>query len=116
MRYFSFREYTPTELHEIFLRMCESAGYTMEPSTSELARRIFCELHRRKKTGEFGNAREVRNFFERLTVVQNFRLSKCGNLNETSNDVLLHILDEDLGATAQDFGIRYERRGWRRKA
>lgn len=115
-RYFSFKEYTSGELHEIFLRMCESAGYTMDPSTSEMARRIFCELHRRKRTGEFGNAREVRNFFERLTVVQNFRLSKRGNLNETSNDVLLHILDEDLGATAQNFGIRSGRQGWRRKA
>ncbi len=109
-RYFDFKEYSAEELYQIFLRMGESAGYTMDPTTSETARRLFSELHRRKRAGEFGNAREVRNFFERLSVIQNFRLSKVASLKDTSTDVLLHILDEDLVATAQYFGISTRRR------
>ena len=63
-RYVEFPDYSPEDLSEILQRMAAAKGYAFEPEARELANSAFASLYKRKDE-RFGNARTVRNFFER---------------------------------------------------
>lgn len=58
-----FPDYTAGQLLEIFRSLCQKNGYTLSPEADTKASAALQSLYDHR--GEsFGNAREVRNFFE----------------------------------------------------
>jgi stage V sporulation protein K len=73
-RYVEFPDYSAEDLFEMLQRLAKAKGYTIEPKACELAQSAFASLYK-KKDEKFGNARMVRNFFERTVSVQADRLA-----------------------------------------
>lgn len=89
-RFLHFADYTAEELLEIFERQCKKGCYTLSPEAREAAGQLLEKAAR--EAASFGNARGVRNLFERVLVCQANRLAK-----------LDHVEKEDLmGITADD--------------
>ncbi len=73
-RYFHFRDYTASELYEIFMKNVEKYQYLLEPEADEKIKRRFEKIVSQK--GEnFGNARYVRNIFEKILENHAVRIS-----------------------------------------
>ncbi|MFM7424090.1 MAG: AAA family ATPase [Elainella sp.] len=91
-RYFYFNDYTPEELLEIFEKFCEKSHFKLTDATRTKLRRLFDGLYEaRDRT--FGNARIVRNLFEKSIERQANRLAV---LSEFTDEVLTTLLPEDL--------------------
>ncbi len=78
-RYIHFADYTADELCDIFCLMMKKNEYIMSDETSELLKKHLTEVVNNKPK-DFGNARFVRNLFERAVQNQANRLAKEGNL------------------------------------
>ena len=93
-RYIHFEDYNADDLMRIFGRMAEKYDYSLEEEAQELLKSHFdsCVAHKEK---DFGNARYVRNLFERSIKVQAVRLS---SQNETNKDQLTMITAQDIAA------------------
>lgn len=78
-RYIHFADYTAVELYDIFCLMMKKNEYIMSDETSELLKKHLTEVVNNKPK-DFGNARFVRNLFERTVQNQANRLAKEGNL------------------------------------
>ena len=72
-RFLHFQDYTPEELLEIFQMRCRKGCYTLEEPAAALVRDFLREANRAPRS--FGNARGVRNVFERVLVAQAGRLA-----------------------------------------
>ena len=59
-----FPDYSPTELHAIYIALCEEHRYVLLPDAAIRVLRGLVSLHQ-KRDEHFGNARLVRNAFER---------------------------------------------------
>lgn len=79
-RYLFFEDYSPEELLEIFLLRCNKSGYTLE----EEAKPVLIDLFKKYSiySEQFGNARGVRNIFERAVVAQANRLAEEDEINK----------------------------------
>ena len=77
-KYFYFEDYNGAQLLEIFQSMCEKNGYTLDDKTTEYARTYFNELYE-ERDENFGNARDVRNVFERAVARQSDRVAVLEN-------------------------------------
>lgn len=86
----NFKDYSNEELFEIFNKMIKDSNFYLEDGLEELLLNHFEEV---KKSKNFGNARYVRNFIERLKIKQANRL-----INENSND-LYKFTKQDLKNT-----------------
>ena len=73
-RFLHFDDYTPEEMLGIFRMQCKKGCYALDDQAAEAVR----ELIRKENTDpvSFGNARGVRNLFERILVQQANRLAK----------------------------------------
>jgi len=91
-RYFDFPDYAAKELDLIFQRMVEQARYKLEPEAAERARLFLAEQHSRRGP-TFGNARLVRNVFERTIMRQADRLATDPDL---SREEVTAIVPDDL--------------------
>ena len=90
-RYFFFNDYSPEELYQIFENLVKKQRYTCEQDALDAVRQHLVDVwEQRDKT--FGNARMVRNLFEKLTQVQSDRISKMESI---SDDDLISITLED---------------------
>jgi SpoVK/Ycf46/Vps4 family AAA+-type ATPase len=83
-RYFTFNDYQPEELLEIFRRIAESANFKIAPDAMEKVSKYLNYVYQ-SRTDTFGNARLVRNLFEEVVQLQSARLAE-----------MEHISDEDL--------------------
>jgi SpoVK/Ycf46/Vps4 family AAA+-type ATPase len=92
-RYVEFPDYGPEELLQIFQRMIAAKGYLLDAQAQELTMRVLVEVHR-KRDEKFGNARTVRNLFERTISAQDDRLAALSSL--LSKEQLVTILKEDI--------------------
>lgn len=93
-RYFYFNHYKPEELVAIFEKMCSKSHFKLTASAQEKLQKLFEELYvNRDKT--FGNARLVRNLFEKSIERQANRLAVLSSL---SDEVLTTLLPEDIPA------------------
>jgi SpoVK/Ycf46/Vps4 family AAA+-type ATPase len=92
-RYIEFPDYSPDELLEILHRMVAAKGYVLDPTAEALAARVFTAVHAARDE-KFGNARTVRNFFERTVSIQAYRLASAQA--EPDKQHLVTILAEDL--------------------
>ena len=92
-RYIEFPDYSPDELLEILHRMMAAKGYVLAPKAETHTARVFAALHAARDE-KFGNARTVRNFFERTISIQADRLASAQT--EPNKQHLVTILAEDL--------------------
>ena len=90
-RYIHFADYTAEELYDIFCLMMKKNEYIMEEESCELLKKYFVDVVSNKPK-DFGNARYVRNMFERTIQNQANRLATEGNLTK---DMLKEIKTED---------------------
>lgn len=66
-----FPDYSPEELLEIFLRLCSESDYHLSSAAQARLSDYFCVAYQ-SRDSKFGNARLVRNIFERtITNVAN---------------------------------------------
>ena len=86
----NFKDYSNNELLEIFNKMIKESNFFLEDGLEELLLKHFEEARKYKN---FGNARYIRNFTERLKIKQANRL-----INDNNND-LYTITKEDIENT-----------------
>ena len=91
-RYFFFEDYAGEELSLIFTSMCEKNEYRLTDEAAEFAKAHFTELYE-NRDDNFGNARDVRNFFENIVTVHSDRVSA---VDSPSRDDLMIFIKEDL--------------------
>lgn len=91
-RYIHFSDYTADELKQIFLLNAKKNQYTLDEEASDVLEEIMSSAIDHKDKN-FGNARFVRNLFEKSIQNQATRLSSQSNITE---DVLSLLKTEDL--------------------
>jgi SpoVK/Ycf46/Vps4 family AAA+-type ATPase len=91
-KYFVFEDYNEEQLHAIFLSMCEKNEYMLSDKASAAAKAMFKQLYD-TRDDNFGNARDVRNIFERAVQRQSDRVAA---LEAPTREDLMTILPEDL--------------------
>ncbi len=94
-KYIHFPDYTGDELLKIFIRFCHTNGYRLQEEA-----KFSLELHLHRMYNEreehFGNARAVRNIFERAINIQANRIANIPNLSDY--DLELLTIDDILEA------------------
>ena len=94
-RFLHFEDYSDQELLEIFRGLCRKGCYTLDDRAEELVRDL---IRRENRSGTaFGNARGVRNIFEKILVCQANRLAA---MEQADRQALMAILPEDVRAAA----------------
>ena len=91
-KYFYFEDYNGEQLMDIFRSMCAKNGYTPDGEAEKYAAERLQERYRRRDEN-FGNAREVRNLFERAAARQADRLAA---LERPDKAALMALTLEDL--------------------
>ncbi len=91
-KYFYFEDYTGEELMRIFSSMCEKNGYTPDEGCKTYANHLFNRLYE-ERDENFGNARDVRNLFERAIAAQANRVAA---LETPTKDDLMTLTVDDL--------------------
>jgi len=85
---FNFSDYSGEELQRIFISICRNNGYTLSTEAKYVSEVYFEQLIENvKRTGNsssFGNAREIRNFFEKTVANQANRMAKLVNPSKTT--------------------------------
>lgn len=91
-RYINFPDYTPNELLEIFQSYLDKQQYVLsESALTQTANFLTKEVGKGKN--DFGNARFVRNLFEKAITQQANRLA---NIESCDKDMLKRIEEEDI--------------------
>ena len=92
-RKFHFTDYNGAQLYNIFTAMCRKQQYILAEETREFLRKYFndCYEHR---DANFGNARDVRNYFDAVVQRQATRLAP--SVDKATNEQLRTILPADL--------------------
>jgi Holliday junction resolvasome RuvABC ATP-dependent DNA helicase subunit len=91
-RYFYFDHYNPEELLKIFDKLSQDSGFTATPpARKRLLAQLELAYDSRDRT--FGNARLVRNLFEKIVERQANRLAPIGELTD---EMLSTLLPEDM--------------------
>lgn len=93
-QFIHFEDYSPDELTAIFEKLCQSNGYHLAKDAHHYAVKYF-EKRWQARDETFANAREVRNFFERVTTYQANRVASAGQM---SDQALSELLLRDLEA------------------
>lgn len=92
-RFLYFADYTVEELCAIFDMQCRKGCYTLPPEARDQVRRA---LESADTDGiSFGNARGVRNLFERVLVQQANRLASA---DAPTREMLMELTGEDVAA------------------
>ena len=84
-KYFYFADYTPEELLNIFESICQQHRFQLSEQAKEaLLEKLTCLYANKNKS--FGNARLVRNLFEKTVEKQANRLIKLGSMSVLQTD------------------------------
>lgn len=97
-KYFYFQDYTGDQLMEIFRSMCLKHGYTLDPEAESYAQEGFGDLYDNRDEN-FGNARDVRNIFERSVSRQSDRVAQ---LEAPTKEDLMALTRSDLQGEEED--------------
>ena len=100
-KYFYFEDYTGSQLMEILRSMCRKNGYTLSKEGEAWAEADLKDLYENRDEN-FGNARDVRNLFEKAVARQSDRLA---GLENPTREQLMELTPADLGeepATEED--------------
>ncbi len=91
-KYIQFEDYTVSQLNEIFLNMCQSQDYRLD---TEAENELLLKIGQMVASAgdNFANAREVRNYFEKVVTRQADRIirEQCSDV-----DALMTIGKDDL--------------------
>lgn len=95
-RVLHFDDYNEGQLYEIFTGLCDKYNLFLDDEAAKCVTEYFKQLAK-GKTENFGNAREVRKFFEKITVAQSMRIAdltkKFGDVPYTD---LVTITKQDI--------------------
>lgn len=95
-RVLHFDDYNEGQLYEIFTELCDKYNLFLDDEAAKCVTEYFKQLVK-GKTENFGNAREVRKFFEKITVAQSMRIAdltkKFGDVPYTD---LVTITKQDI--------------------
>ncbi|MEG0492227.1 MAG: AAA family ATPase [Clostridia bacterium] len=91
-KYFHFIDYTGAELSEIFLSFCKKNGYKLNEDSQEMLTAYLHTAYQNRQE-HFGNARMVRNLFEKAINCQANRIAQLGHI---SDEHLTTLCVEDL--------------------
>lgn len=98
-RTIEFPSYDGDELLAIFESLISKNGFTLSEEAREEAKKTIDDLARNSDEN-FGNAREVRQFFEALQPIQAERIAESlddlGDISELSNEELMRIDVDDI--------------------
>ncbi len=101
-KYFYFEDYQGHQLMEIFESMCKKNGYTLDEETAAYAREGFRALYD-ERDENFGNARDVRNIFERAISRQSDRVAAMETPKKEDLMALTKAdLEEDGGESSEE--------------
>ncbi len=91
-RYFVFEDYNGEELNAIFESQCRRSMYVPDEEASAFAKDYFAKMYEYRDEN-FGNGRDVRNFFENAIAAHSDRVSQ---MESPTKDDLMTLLKEDL--------------------
>jgi hypothetical protein len=91
--YLHLADYNADELFAIFCSMAKKAGYVLEAAANDEAKAAITVMYDNKGPN-FGNAGDIRVFFERITSRQASRLSTL--TKEDRSDKLKIIVADDI--------------------
>jgi SpoVK/Ycf46/Vps4 family AAA+-type ATPase len=91
-RFMFFPDYTVEEMTGIFTMRCEKSGYTLEEAAKDTLKDIL--TRESADIESFGNARGVRNLFEKAIAAQADRLA--GSKTEITRESLMCLTKADL--------------------
>lgn len=86
-KYFYFPDYTGEELLKIFERFCKTNGYTPALGTQEALLAKFTALYENREE-HFGNARAIRNIFEKAINCQADRIAGQASFTDADLETL----------------------------
>jgi SpoVK/Ycf46/Vps4 family AAA+-type ATPase len=101
---FVFHPYKYDELLEIFRLIAEDWKYTVDADALSEARRFIRTWDIEDK--RFGNAREVRTFFEAILPVQADRIAGIKDFQSLSNEAILTVTRDDVVDAIDNYGSR----------
>ncbi len=99
-KYFYFEDYTGPQLNQIFHSLCKKNGYQPDQELEQFTPGFFEELFA-NRDDNFGNAREVRNLFERLISAQSDRVAALEAPNR--EDLMAFTLADFQAAQAAEY-------------
>ena len=91
-KYMEFPDYTGEELMAMFRSRCDKNGYTLTEEAEAYASELFDEMYE-ERDDNFGNGRDVRNFFEDAVSRQADRVAA---MEAPTKDDLMTIIKEDM--------------------
>lgn len=94
-----FKDYTAEELYQIFLLLCQKHGMTIETTALEDLKKHFEKMAKNKGLN-FGNGREVRNYFENTVIAH--QAHRIAMMKEPSKEELSCIKYSDFNFDQQD--------------
>ena len=97
-KYFFFEDYTGAQLMEIFRSQCKRNGYALAEDAEKWAAEDFNDLFENRDEN-FGNAREVRNLFEKAVARQADRVAA---LEAPTKEQLMELTLADLRDETED--------------
>lgn len=101
-RRLKFTNYQPTTLIKIFCDFVSRGGFSLEDSAQREAERQVSEMALRgARDPNFGNARAIRTFYERVITAQAERLAGAGKPRDLPTDILMQITRADVESAAQ---------------
>ena len=95
-RFLEFEDYSLDEMMDIFRMRCTKGQYTLAPEAEEAVRQFIAEENTHPET--FGNARGVRNLFEKVLIQQSNRLA---GLETVTKEDLMLLTQEDVRAARE---------------
>jgi len=97
-KYFFFEDYDGGQLMEIFRSQCKKNGYTLSKEAEEWAEADFKDLYE-SRDENFGNARDVRNLFEKAVARQSDRVA---DLEAPTKEQLMELQVADLNESEEE--------------
>ena len=91
-RYFVFEDYNGEELNAIFESLCRKSMYEPDEEAVAFAKEYFKNMYEFRDEN-FGNGRDVRNFFENAIAAHSDRVSQ---MEAPTREDLMTLLKEDL--------------------
>ncbi len=99
-KYFYFDDYTGEQLMEIFHSICKKNGYAIEREAEKVIAHVFEHMYEGRDES-FGNARDVRNVFERAVSRQSNRVAE---LEAPTKQDLMVLTEADLDLVESEEG------------
>ncbi len=92
----NFKDYNASELTEIFRRMVKKEKLTLDEDAEKNIENFFKKMFLARDTRSFGNAREVRNVFDRALKNQGQRVHQLRTSSQYAEDQLSILTRADI--------------------